>query len=140
MHEPTTARSEKDTAGLEVALELVTRAPRVGGEIKLRMTVHNPTQARRSFCTYHTPFEGLLNDIFSVSASKGDVPYHGPMVKRAPPGPKDYIQLAPGESRQATVDLAEGYEIPSGGFAVSYRGSQISGLPFSGPVSLSVKP
>ncbi len=111
----------------------------VGQPMRIEMTVSNPTQRTLTFCRYHTPFEGLQNDIFSVSASISDVPYQGKMKKRAPPGPEDFIEVPPGESRSATVDLAEGYTIPEGGFALSYRGTDISGLPHAGPVGISVR-
>lgn len=126
-----------DTDGLRV--ELAAKTPFVAGQpMRVEMTVSNPTDRAKTFCRYHTPFEGLHNDIFAVSASIADVPYRGMMKKRAPPGPKDYIRLAPGEARSATVDLAEGYTIPPGGYALSYRGTDISGLPHAGPVGISV--
>ena len=104
----------------------------------VEMTVSNPTDRALTFCRYHTPFEGLQNDIFAVSASIADIEYRGIMKKRAPPGPEDYIRLEPGASKSATVDLSEGYTIPPGGYALSYRGTDISGLPHSGPLGISV--
>ncbi len=127
-----------DAEGLIV--ELSPPAAFVAGQpMRITLTVRNPTQRTLTFCRYHTPFEGLQNDIFSVSASIADVPYQGMMKKRAPPGPEDFIAVPPGESRSATVDLAEGYTIPEGGFALSYRGTDISGLPQGGPVGISVR-
>jgi hypothetical protein len=109
-----------------------------GGPMKVTMTVENPTDGPLRFCRYHTPFEGIRNDIFSVSASIRDIEYSGMMAKRAPPGEDDYITLAPGESKSATVDLSDGYDIPPGSYALSYRGTDISGLPSSGPLAISV--
>lgn len=131
-------KSTIDADGLVVILQA--KGPYVVGQPMLvEMTVRNPTAQTRTFCRYHTPFEGIRNDIFSVSASIADVKYAGMMAKRAPPGPADFIRVEPGASVSATVDLAEGYEIPEGGFALSYRGTGISGLPSSGPVGISVR-
>lgn len=104
------------------------------------VTVANPTEQARVFCTYHTPFEGIRNDIFVVTAGGAEVDYRGKLAKRAPPGPEDFIRLAPGESRSAQVDLQEGYPLPVGPVTVAYRGTLISGLPDSAPVEVTVTP
>jgi peptidyl-Lys metalloendopeptidase len=132
-----------DADSLEVRLEANGPFP-AGGSIGIRMTVSNPTTAPRTFCRYHTPFEGIRNDIFLVSSLTNnkdeDIEYGGMMVKRAPPGRDDFLTLAPGASRTATVDLSQGGygPLPPGGYAVRYRGTDISGLPMTGPIFISV--
>ena len=126
-----------DAEGLEVELK-VQGVYKAGHEMMIEMTVSNPTSGQRTFCRYHTPFEGMRNDIFSVSASIRDVEYRGIMAKRGPPGKGDFITLEPGASRSATVDLSKGYDIPPGSYALSYRGTGISGLPMSGPLGITV--
>jgi hypothetical protein len=126
-----------DSKGLEVRLEA--KGPfKAGGSIMIMMTVSNPTTAPRTFCAYHAPFEGIQKDIFKVSSSMKDIEYKGMMMKRGPPKRQHFITLAPGESSTTTVDLSEGYDIPPGEYAVSYRKTGISGLPKAGPVSISV--
>ena len=126
-----------DSEGLEV--RLMSKGPfKAGSSIMIMMTVSNPTTAQRTFCRYHTPFEGIKNNIFLVHASMRDIKYGGMMAKRAPPGKYDFITLAPRESCTSTVDLSQGYDLPPGEYAVSYRATDISGLPMSGPVSVSM--
>ena len=101
--------------------------------------VHNAGTERGTFCTYHTPFEGIRNDIFEVERGPGTLDYRGMLAKRAPPGPKDHLTLAPGmSSRRATVDLREGYELVPGAYRVRFAGNAISGLSASNWVEFSI--
>lgn len=108
------------------------------GPALLTFTVANPTDRARVFCTYHTPFEGIRNDIFVVTAAGAEVPYRGMMAKRAAPGPEDFLVMPPGSARQAQVDLREGYALPPGLVTVAYRGTAISGLPDSNTATVAV--
>lgn len=97
------------------------------------MEVSNPNASAVSFCRYHTAFEGLSNDIFEVRAPDGsEVPYGGPMLKRAPPEPEDWFLVQPGRFHTAEVDLQDGYALQAGTtYAVRYRSSSVSTLPGS---------
>lgn len=109
--------------------------------LELRMRVKNPTSKPQKFCTYHTLFEGLRNDLFEVKRADGSaLEYRGMMAKRAPPDADDFITLAPGEARVSdAVDVSEGYAFTPGTFSVVFTGGSISGLPASKPLSLTVK-
>lgn len=107
---------------------------------KVALSVENTGADHGTFCTYHTPFEGIRNDIFIVERDGEEVPYRGKMAKRAPPGPGDFLTLAPGARRgPVTVELATAYELTAGTYTVRYRGTGISGLPDSNPVQLVVR-
>lgn len=135
MEEPKRMTSEM----LEV--RLTTEGPRKAGQsIRIRMIVSNPTGQTHAFCKYHTAFEGLQNDIFSVRTSGHEVEYRGVMKKRAEPGPEDYVHVAPGASVEAVVDLSEGYAFAAGDYEVSYRGTRISGLKSSPTLALTIEP
>jgi len=112
-----------------------------GSPIELRMRVKNSTGKPQKFCTYHTLFEGLRNDIFDVKNADGTkLDYRGMMAKRAPPGDDDFITLAPGEERTSNpVDISEGYAFSSGAFTVMFSGGAISELPASAPLIIIVK-
>lgn len=112
-----------------------------GKPIKLRMRVKNPTGAPLRFCRYHTLFEGLRNDIFDVKRADGsELEYRGMMAKRAPPGPEDYVTVAPGEEVVSDeVDVSEGYPFTAGTHSIVFPGGGISGLPPSAPLDIDVK-
>lgn len=128
---PTSTLPTLSTEGLQILL-----ADARPGE--LTFTVNNPTDGPRTFCTYHTPFEGLRNDILVVRASGQRVPYAGIMAKRAPPGPNDFRTLAPGEQASASFLLADGYTLDPGTYNVLFAGNAPSGLPASPAVIVSI--
>ena len=126
--------------GLEVTL-VAGAAPAAGQPVTLRLRVKNPTGAPLRFCTYHTLFEGLRNDILDVRRPDGSkLPYRGMMAKRAPPGPKDFLTVPPGgEALSEAVDVSEGYPFSAGAYSVVFTGSDISGLPASAALSLDLQ-
>ncbi len=126
---------------LEVTLLAVSKAFIAGQPVELRMKVRNPTTKPLRFCTYHTLFEGLRNDVLDVTGPSGEVEYRGMMAKRAPPGPEDFLSLAPGaEVESRTVDVSEGYAFTAGKFSVVFPGGSISELAASAPLVLQVEP
>ena len=108
------------------------------GGTSVTMTVRNTSDAEASFCRYHTPFEGVRNNIFRVSRGRRELEYQGMMAKRVPPGPDDHQTLQPGESVEATVDLTPSWSLKRGAWTVQYRGTSISGLGDSDPMELEV--
>lgn len=129
------AHDRIDSAGLVTRLRAETGSP-----TRVTFTVANPTGAARTFCDYHTPIEGIRNDIFVVVAADTDneVEYGGMMAKRAAPDDDNYITLAAGEERSAEVDLLDGYDLPPGRYSVRFRGSGICGLPDSAPIDIVI--
>lgn len=125
------AAPARQTAGLQTELAVESAG-------LLAFTVHNPTDADRTFCTYHTPFEGLRNDILVVRRSGRRVPYAGIMAKRAPPGPDDFRTLAAGESASVSFALTDGYALEPGTYNVLFAGNDVSGLPPSSSVILTL--
>lgn len=105
---------------------------------ELLFTVLNPTDGPRTFCTYHTPFEGLRNDILVVRSAGQRVPYAGVLAKRMPPGPDDYRTLGPGEDASVSFPLADGYTLEPGSYNVLFAGNEVSGLPASPAVIVSL--
>jgi hypothetical protein len=59
----------------------------------------------------HTPLEGMQGHLFDVTRDGKEVPYRGMMVKRGDPGKESYHRLDPGQSLEARVSLAEGYDL-----------------------------
>ena len=105
-----------------VAVRLDTSAePADIGSGKLVFTLSNDGATPMHVLRWQTPFDGVTTDLFHVERDGADVAYIGPMYKRAAPTAKDYIELAPGESRTVEVDLSAYYDMKLGGqYAVTY--------------------
>lgn len=91
--------------------------------VEVTLVVENPAPEAGRFCDYHTPFEGIRNDIFEVTGPDGKaLAYRGMMAKRAPPGPDDYVAIGAGQRLEATVDLRDAYALTPGLHRVRYAG------------------
>lgn len=107
--------------------------------ITIHMKVANISDEKDQFCDYHTPFEGIQNNIFTIYRGKKEVEYQGKMKKRIPPTDKDYIKLKPGKSTKCSVEL-DGYDLSKkGSYTIQFTGNMISGLPGSNVVSFEIK-
>jgi hypothetical protein len=128
-----------DADGLVTRLEAKSPGFAAGAPVSLSMTVDNPTEQPRTFCDYHTPFEAIRNDIFDVrDSSDASVPYAGVMAKRSPPRADNYLVVKPRDSREAEIDLLEGYKLAAGMYTVRYKATDISGLGESNTISIEV--
>lgn len=73
--------------------------------------------------SWQTPFEGIRAPMFIVMRDDIEVDYRGPMMKRAAPGPESYVELQPGERKEAKVDLGSGWDVSAAGsYTVEYVG------------------
>lgn len=86
----------------------------------------------------------LRNDVFEVTGD-AEVPYQGPMVKRAHPGPGGFLRVAPGASVRIEVALDE-YRFPDAGgtftahFETQNHFSKDDVRLKSGPVTFTLDP
>ena len=62
-------KSIAEAAALQVTLLPSTLSVASGAPVPVQMQVYNPTAAPVKFCTYHTLFEGLRNNLFLVEAT-----------------------------------------------------------------------
>jgi hypothetical protein len=84
----------------------------VGQPVPLRLTVANPGAAAAHVLTWGTPFEdGWFAPFVSVRHEGGELAYRGAVLKRGDPDRGEYLRIAPGRSRSATVDLAEAFDL-----------------------------
>ncbi len=96
---------------------------RAGQPVMLRFTVRNTGPRTLALLDWNTPFEeAWFSAYVQVWRDGAELPYQGPMVKRAEPSIDQYFRLGPGESRTAEVDLALPFDLhPPGLYKVQPR-------------------
>lgn len=105
-------------AGIEVSLDAAAKSPGSGA---LDYQLVNNSAETIHVLRWQTPVDGLTADLFRVTRDGEEVAYIGPMYKRIAPRAEDYIELKPGQSLSAEVDLSAYYDMRSGGqFEVRY--------------------
>ena len=111
---------------MAMTLDCALSAPatvKAGEPVEVVFRLSNPTSKPLHVLDWHTPLEGLLNDIFQVTRDGAEQPYQGPMMKRAAPQADDYVTLAPGASVEGRVDVSLGYEMRQPGrYTIAFRG------------------
>jgi len=131
-------KTEQDTEGLKTSIQGPVTS-KAGESIKLHFLVRNPDEAPRTFCDYHSPFEGIRNNIFEVKDAQGKVlPYQGMMAKRAAPSLSNFWTVPPKSKVRVLFDLSKGYTLPAGSYTLRFSGNGISGLPASESVSIQI--
>ncbi|AGC48418.1 extracellular protease domain-containing protein [Myxococcus stipitatus DSM 14675] len=124
---PVDSRPE-ETAVKTTTLECSLSAPaqvKAGEPVEVVFKLTNTTKQPLYVLKWHTPLEGLRNDIFTVTraGSAAELSYGGPMMKRGPPDASAYATIAPGESVEGRVDLGLAYELNQPGtYHVTFRG------------------
>jgi len=94
-----------------------------GAPVELVFQLSNPSAQTLHVLDWHTPLEGVRNNIFDVSRAGTPLDYRGPMVKRGPPTADDYVTLAPGASVEGKVNVARDYDMRAPGtYRIAFRG------------------
>lgn len=84
--------------------------------VPVNVAITNQSKAGVKILRWLTPFDGVKEDLFLVTLDGKPVEYIGAHYKRAAPTEKDYITIRPGETFEATVDLAGYYDLSKTGF------------------------
>jgi hypothetical protein len=93
-----------------------------GGPVKVRFTLTNRGARGVRVLRWQTPLEGFWSDVFDVSSGGRKLAYEGPLMKRGDPVRDDYVEIAPGKSVTAVVDLAGPYDLRSPGtYRVAFK-------------------
>ena len=106
----------KVEAGVVVSLvsESSTVAP--GDSVELVFSIENLTEESLRVLPWGTPLEPVLSaDLFDVVHDEVTLPYRGRVIKRAPPGDADYLDIAAGDKRVVTVNLSQAYDTRTAG-------------------------
>jgi hypothetical protein len=84
--------------------------------IIIEFEISNAGKKKTAVLSWGTPLEGRFSrPIFQITQNKRPVRYNGPMIKRGNPEPSDFIELIPGESFNASIDLREAYTFAESG-------------------------
>jgi hypothetical protein len=88
-----------------------------GGPVQIRFALTNPTDETVWVLTWNTPLEKpAMGTVFTLTGPGGEeIPYQGPMAKRGMPVREQYVEIAPGGTAEAVVDLAQVYEFKNPG-------------------------
>lgn len=117
---PTSAQAPSVPA---LEIKLIARQPVYGNDVPLLLdfSITNTSSSPIRFLTWDTPLGGIFEDFLHVARGAQDIPYIGPIAKRGPPTNDDFIELAPGQTVSASIDLAAYYAIyEAGPYAVAY--------------------
>ncbi|MDY8136881.1 hypothetical protein [Aquimarina sp. 2201CG5-10] len=109
--------------------------------IVFSFTVKNISDTTVRFCDYHTPFEGIANEIFKVKRDGKQLDYQGILKKRLPPEDKNYTKLNPGKSTACTFKINQSYLIDKKGlYTIQFIGNHaINGLTDSNEFTFTIK-
>lgn len=106
--------AKENPMDLRCTLEIAASLP-AGAPATLTFRLENAGSDPVSLLPWQTPLEGIKAPMLSISHDRQMLAYQGPMVKRAAPGPDAYITLAPGETREAQVDIGLAWDLEAPG-------------------------
>jgi hypothetical protein len=98
--------SATTTAHPSISCRLEAQAP-----TSLRFELANGSDSTLRVLKWNTPLEGWKGTVLRVSRNGEELPYQGPMLKRGDPQSDAYVEIPAGGQVDATVDLAEVYDV-----------------------------
>ena len=93
----------------------VDQANPAGEPVLLHLTLSNTSGQALEVLQYHTPFEGVLGDLFEIQYADESLTYRGPLVKRGPPTDEDWLLLESGGVLTAEVDISKAWDLSRAG-------------------------
>jgi peptidyl-Lys metalloendopeptidase len=91
-------------------------------DVVARVVITNAGDKSVQIPRWQLPSAVLDGNLFKVTRDGAEVTYLGRLVKRAAPGPADFVTLQPGQSFRASTELSAAYDMASGGeYVISYR-------------------
>lgn len=81
----------------------------------LRLRLSNRTASPLAVLNWGTPFEGWMQPFVRVMRNGAALDYQGPSIKRGDPERNEYLRLAAGRSRSATLALAPAFDVSAPG-------------------------
>ncbi|MBN8471872.1 protease [Corallococcus exiguus] len=119
--EPAKEPTAVTTPKLECALSVHPKA-KVGESIEVLFKLTNRSESPVWVLKWQTPLEGILGTVFQVTRDGEEMPYQGPMVKRAAPGADSYAAIAPGATVENTVEVTQAWDFKKPGtYRITFR-------------------
>jgi peptidyl-Lys metalloendopeptidase len=95
---------------------------KAGEPVQLKFQLTNTTAQPLFVLNWNTPLEGLFNSYLQVTRDGTDVPYQGPMFKRANPEAKSYVTVPAGKSVEGSVEASLAYDFKQPGhYRIAFR-------------------
>ncbi len=118
---PAPEPADVTTPKLECALSVPPKA-RPGEPVEVHFKLTNRSDMPVWVLTWQTPLEGILGTVFQVTRDGEEVPYQGPMVKRAAPSADSYAAIAPGATVENTVEVTQAWDFKKPGtYRIAFR-------------------
>ena len=109
-------------ANVEVAVTPLQPTVARDHDVLVRVVLTNTSATVQHLLRWRTPLDGVESPLFEVRRDGQPVRYLGRRVKRAAPGPADYLRLDPGASLSKTVELSRLYEMSvTGSYTIRYH-------------------
>ena len=123
---PPQSAARQEESAMATTLTCALSAPqtvKAGEPVEVVFRLTNPTSKPLYVLDWHTPLEGLLNNIFVITRDGTELDYSGPMLKRANPGADDYVAVEPGATVEGKVNAALAYDFTQPGrYQIAFRG------------------
>jgi peptidyl-Lys metalloendopeptidase len=116
--------SSAGTAHAQINVTLNPAQPAAGrsNNVLMTVTLTNTSDTVQHLLRWRTLQHDLEAPLFEVQRDGQPVRYLGRRIKRAAPGPADYLHLAPGAALTHTVELSRFYEMHvAGNYTIRYR-------------------
>ncbi|NTX11647.1 peptidase M35 [Myxococcus sp. CA056] len=120
---PVEAETARDAVAGDVAVKLSTPRQSLAARegVSVTVTLTNVSKDTVRLLKWHTPTEGLKEDLFAITVDGAAVEYQGRHYKWATPVESDFLRMAAGESVSYTVDLGETYDFSrTGNYSLRY--------------------
>jgi len=114
------------SASVTVTLTPLQTTIKRGEDVLVRVTLTNTAAGAQYVLRWRTPLDSIDDALFDVRRDGQRVTYLGRHIKRAAPGPADFLRIEPGATLTQTVELSRLYEMTvTGAYTVRYRASAV---------------
>lgn len=112
------------------------------GKVKVRVMIENLSDRPVWVPREIADSDELTGPRFVLRTPQDEVPYTGKMVKRAAPGPDDYLEIRPHTTHLNTIDITGAYAFKPGrhSYEIRYAGPWLSNMEQRDAASIEESP